>query len=111
MKTKQNKIIMQIDEFIRNNHQNSNLNHLLICKELGLSRTQLHRIVKKNTHYSIRHFRLEKAKVLLNSTQLRISEIAYEVGFNLPQNFSKYFTEEFEFCPIDFRKQIDFCLY
>jgi adenylate cyclase len=37
---------------------------------------------------------------------MRVSEIADAVGINSPQNFSKYFTEEFNISPSDFRKHI-----
>jgi AraC-like DNA-binding protein/TolB-like protein len=81
----------------------------LLCKEVGISRSQLHRIIKEKTNLSItlylRKKRLEKAKLLLSSTDLRVSEIADAVGINNPANFSKYFIEEFQMSPTDFRKQ------
>jgi AraC-like DNA-binding protein len=38
---------------------------------------------------------------------MSVSEIAYEVGFNNPKNFSKYFKEEFKVLPSHYaaRKQ------
>ena len=81
----------------------------LLCKEVGISRSQLHRIIKEKTNLSItlylRKKRLEKAKLLLSSIDLRVSEIADAVGINNPANFSKYFIEEFQMSPTDFRKQ------
>jgi adenylate cyclase len=80
-----------------------------ICNKIGISRAQLHRTIKEKTQLSvtlyIRQKRLEKAKKLLSETDLRISEIAYLVGIESPQNFSKYFTEAFRISPTEFRKQ------
>jgi adenylate cyclase len=77
---------------------------------LGISRSQLFRILKDHTKLSstlyIRKRKLEKAKNLLSTTEMRVSEIADAVGINSPQNFIKYFTEEFNISPSDFRKQI-----
>jgi adenylate cyclase len=79
-----------------------------LCKEVGISRSRLHRILIEETGLSttlyIRKERLEKAKNLLSTTDLRISEIADAVGIGSPQNFSKYFTDEFDISPTDFRK-------
>ena len=48
---------------------------------------------------------MKKPKTLLSETDLRISEIAYLVGIESPQNFSKYFIEAFHLSPTEFRKQ------
>ncbi len=102
-------IIEKLDLFIDDNLENSAFSTDTICHELGLSRSQLHRILIEQTQLSItlyiRKRRLEKAKTLLSTTKLRISEIADAVGINNPTNFSKYFIEEFNVSPTDFRKQ------
>ncbi len=83
----------------------------VICQRLGMSRAQLHRLVKQETQLSItlyiRQKKLDKAKSLLVETDLRISEIAYLVGIESPQNFSKYFTAAFQISPTEFRKEAD----
>ena len=48
--------------------------------------------------------RLEKAQILLNTTDLRISEIAYDCGFSDVGYFSKTFRNYFNCSPSDFRK-------
>ena len=48
--------------------------------------------------------RLEKAQILLNTTNLRISEIAYDCGFSDVGYFSKTFRNYFNCSPSDFRK-------
>ena len=74
-----------------------------ICLALGISRSQLHRAIKEQTHLStslyIRKRRLLKARDLLLTTNRRISEICDAVGFANAQNFSTYFTEAFGVSP------------
>lgn len=80
-----------------------------ICQTLGVSRSQLHRIIKEQTGLStslyIRKRRLLEASHLLVDTDWRIAEIGDAVGINNPQNFSTYFIEEFGASPTEFRKQ------
>lgn len=47
--------------------------------------------------------RLEKAKHLLETSDLRITEIAYDCGFNDPGYFSKSFTAAFKLSPSEYR--------
>ncbi|HMP25927.1 MAG TPA: two-component regulator propeller domain-containing protein [Saprospiraceae bacterium] len=79
-----------------------------LSAKLYLSRSQVHRKIKAVTGMStaifIRTIRLQEAKKLLASTQLSISEIAYEVGFKSPIYFSQMFKETFGESPSDFRK-------
>lgn len=80
-----------------------------ICLHLAVSRSQLHRIMIQSTGLSIslyiRQQKLEKAKELLQNSDLRISEICDAVGIGSPQNFSKYFGETYGESPTDFRKK------
>ncbi|MBK9013648.1 MAG: helix-turn-helix transcriptional regulator [Saprospiraceae bacterium] len=75
---------------------------------LTMSRAQLHRKLTALTGMSATHFirlvRLRRAKELLLTTNLSISEIAYEVGFRDPNYFSRTFTEEFGTPPSETRK-------
>jgi AraC-like DNA-binding protein len=47
----------------------------------------------------IRILRLKRAAQLLGKSQLTVSEVAYQVGFNNPKYFSRYFKEEFGLLP------------
>jgi YesN/AraC family two-component response regulator len=78
-----------------------------ICKAMGSSRSQLHRKIKALTDMSTSEFqrsiRLNKAKELLSSTDMQVSEIAYEIGFRDPNYFSKAFSSAYGASPSDFR--------
>lgn len=49
--------------------------------------------------------RLEKAQTLLSTTDLRISDVAYDCGFNDVGYFSKTFRQYYELSPSEFRQQ------
>ena len=70
---------------------------------LHISRIQLFRKLKALTGHSpselIRTYRLNKAKELLVTTTLNVSEVAFEVGFKDPAYFTKAFTKEFGYLP------------
>lgn len=74
-----------------------------LCKTIGVSRTQLHRKVKALTNLSTTHFirniRLQKARALLRTTDLNITQVAFEVGFSDPRYFSRTFQELFGHTP------------
>jgi len=79
-----------------------------LCASVNLSNTHLNRKLKaltgKTPSQFIRSIRLQKALELLQTTDQNISEIAYNVGFNDPNYFSRSFSEEFGFSPKSVRK-------
>ena len=80
-----------------------------LCRTVNLSRMQVHRKIKalsgKPTSLFIRSIRLQKSKQLLLTTEMNISEIAFEVGFSDPSYFSRTFTSEFGMPPTEFLSQ------
>ena len=68
---------------------------------------QLYRKIKaltgKSTALYMRSLRLHKAQELLRTTQLTVSEIAYDVGFEDPNYFSRTFSQEFGTPPSEAR--------
>ena len=86
---------------------NAALSPEMICQLMGMSRTALHLKMTALTGMSIsryiRALRLRKARELLASSSLNISEVAYAVGFEDPKYFSRVFSEEFGIAPTKFR--------
>ncbi|MEX0289604.1 MAG: two-component regulator propeller domain-containing protein [Flavobacteriaceae bacterium] len=76
------------------------------CKELGMSRMQLHRKLLAFTGLSttafIRSQRLKQALQILQTSDASISEIAYAVGFNTPSYFIKCFKETYKKTPSEY---------
>ena len=79
-----------------------------LCRAANLSNMQVNRKLKALTGETpsrfIRSIRLEKAMELLQSTDLNVSEVAYEVGFKDPNYFSRSFSEKFGHSPNVIRK-------
>ncbi len=76
-------------------------------RALAMSRSQIYRKVKALTGKSpslfIRSIRLHHGRHLLLTTDLTVSEIAYEVGYSALNNFSDAFVEEFGERPMKVR--------
>ena len=74
-----------------------------LCRAIGISRSQLFRKMKTLVNDApsrfIRAYRLQRAKQLLETTDLQVSEIAYRVGYKDPAYFSHSFQEEFGVTP------------
>jgi signal transduction histidine kinase/DNA-binding response OmpR family regulator len=72
-------------------------------REMCMSRVALYKKILSLTGKAplefIRSIRLKRAAQLLEKSGMSVSEIAYEVGFNNPKNFTKYFKEEFKVLP------------
>ncbi|MCB0620678.1 MAG: response regulator [Saprospiraceae bacterium] len=79
-----------------------------LAQIVGMSRSQLFRKVKALTGQSpslfIRAIRLQYGKELLETTEMNVSEVAYEVGFSTPAYFSDAFTEAFGMRPSQLKK-------
>lgn len=79
------------------------------AKMCGVTKSRFHHIFKNATGISpyayLTRLRLSRAAELLLSTLLPISEIAYEVGFDDPLNFSKIFKRHYGVSPDIFRKK------
>ena len=80
-----------------------------LSETLGMSRVSLYKKIKQITGKTpiefIRIIRLKRAAQLLRESQLNISEIAYQTGFNNPKAFSRYFKEEFGILPSAYQDQ------
>jgi len=63
----------------------------------------LRSITGLNTQQHIHIKLIEKAKELLSTTQLTVSEIAYTLGFEQIQSFSKLFKTKTQVSPLEFR--------
>lgn len=82
-----------------------------IASKLNISPSYLTGLLKvltgQNTQQHIHEKLIEKAKEKLSTTPLSVSEIAYELGFEHPQSFSKLFKSKTNTSPLEFRQSFN----
>lgn len=82
-----------------------------VANELNVSPNYLSRLLKtltgQSTQQMIHDKLIEKAKEKLSVTDLSVSEIAYELGFEHPQSFTKLFKSKTNLSPIEFRSSFN----
>lgn len=97
--------LRQLQAIIQQNLSDSEFGVEDMGQQIGLSRVQLYRKVKAMTGSSVvdllRKARLAKARRLLETRSMSVSEVAYEVGFSAPSYFTKCFKEEYGMLPGD----------
>jgi len=67
----------------------------------------LRSLTGQNTQHHIHNKLIEKAKERLSTTNLTVAEIAYELGFEHSQSFSKLFKSKTNQSPIEFRSSFN----
>ena len=90
-------------ELVEKNMSNTNYTVEELSRDLGMSRTLLYKkiltLTGKPPLEFVRLLRLKRAAQLLQKSQLNVSEIAFQVGFNDPKYFRKHFKNEFGVLP------------
>ena len=67
----------------------------------------LRSLTGQNAQQHIHQKLIEKAKEKLSTTSLTVSEVAYELGFEHPQSFSKLFKTKTSLSPLEFRRSFN----
>jgi len=82
-----------------------------LCREMGMSRVyfykKIHSLTDKTPSEFIRFIRLKRAADLLEKSQLFVNEVAFQVGFNDPKYFRKYFKDEYGVSPNEYKKKFE----
>ncbi len=103
-----NLFIARFKEVVEKRLGDSDLSVEVLAADMNLSRVQLYRKVKTLTASSpvelIRTARLNRAYQLLLTSDLTVSEVAYQVGFTAPSYFTKCFKEEYGILPGEVKK-------
>ena len=90
-------------EIIEKNLSNPDFSVEELSRELYMSRVAVYKRIFALTGKApidfIRSIRLQRAAQLLQDSNLTVAEVAYEVGFNNPKYFSKFFKAEFNQVP------------
>lgn len=80
-----------------------------LCREAGMSRTQMNRKLKALLNQTpsdlIRTFRLQRAAELIRKDAGNMAEIAYQVGFSSQSYFTRAFQEAFHCSPLEYKRR------
>jgi AraC-like DNA-binding protein len=71
----------------------------VIVSQIELLRT----LTGQNAQQLIHQKLVEKAKGILSTSDLSVAEIAYQLGFEHPQSFTRLFKSKTQLLPVDFR--------
>ena len=92
---------------IEQNIGNSEYNVTELSAELGMSRVHLYRRFKDLTGKTPKDYmketRLKAAALLLEEDRYTVSEVAYQVGFNTPSNFTASFKSYYGISPKEYK--------
>lgn len=107
--TVEDEFMEHIRTIVAENYHDESFTMMDICTEIEMSRSQLYRKMKALVGVSpsefIRKYRLEKAKILLETTDMNASQVAYATGYKDPAHFSKSFLDEFNIHPSNASKK------
>ncbi|MFV5689865.1 helix-turn-helix domain-containing protein [Flavobacterium sp. ZT3R25] len=84
---------------------------LYISEQLNVSPNYLSDMLRsltgQSTQQHIHDKLIEKSKEILTTTSLSVSQIAYQLGFEYPQSFSKLFKSKTNVSPLEFRSSFN----
>jgi len=107
--SKYNEIIVKAQEYIKENFADKDISLHSVAREVNISPNHFSTIFSQETGETfisyITRVRLEQAKVLLKTTQMRTSDVGYEVGYNDTHYFSYVFKKNTGMTPKDFRSK------
>jgi len=100
--------LRKLTDIIEANLQNEQFGVAEISREMGMSRSGIHRKLKSFTNKSltqyIREYRLQKAMEMLRHHEATAAEIAFRVGFGSPAYFNKCFHKYYGYPPGEVKK-------
>jgi two-component system, response regulator YesN len=106
--TKSQTVIEKVKSYIKDNYD-KDISRDDIANYVFLNPDYLSRTFKKATGFSLSEYltevRIEKSMKLLVSSNTQISNIAFEVGYNNMNYFSKMFKKVSGVSPVDYRKK------
>jgi len=102
-------LIVDATRYVEENISRPDLSVEEMAHQLGMSRAHLYKCLMaasgKTPIEFIRSIRLKRAAELLKDSRYNVSEVAYQVGFNNPRYFAKYFSEVYGILPSTYQEK------
>lgn len=106
-----NYFLNKLNTIIEENIDNELFNVNMLAKEMGFSRSQLHRKLRQISNHSTSEYinmvKIKKATALLASKEYNIDEVAHKAGFNSHSYFSKCFKKIHHQTPKEYLKRLE----
>ncbi len=107
--SKYSDVIRKAREYIHENYRKCDISLHSVAKEVNVSPNYFSMIFSQETGETFINYvtrvRLEQAKILMKTTKMRTSDIAYEVGYNDTHYFSYVFKKNVNMTPKEFKKE------
>jgi AraC-like DNA-binding protein len=109
VRSEDEKLLLEITRYIESNIDNPELTVEDLSKHVFLSRGSLYNKILILTGEApleyIRSIKLNRAAALLENSNMKISEIGYEVGFTSPNYFARAFKAKFSLSPSEYAQR------
>jgi len=100
------RLLRKAQAIVENNLSNPLFGVEELAREIGMSRTNLHRKIKSISGFPpsefIRNMRLKKASILLLNQSNSVSQVSFSVGFEDHSYFSKAFKKHYGVSPSEY---------
>ena len=110
IRKKETQTVLEIGNFISKNIAND-VTIGRLQREFGLSPNKLQsgfkHVFGKSVHSFITDTRMEHARMIIETSDLSISEIAYSIGLSSRSNFSKLFFKRFGHLPSEYKDAVE----
>lgn len=100
-------VVSKAEKYVAENFCDPNISLISVAKYVGLSSAHFSTVFSQTMGRSFIHYltamRLERAKELLRTTNMKLSAIAMEIGYNEPNYFSHVFRKAEGMTPKEYR--------
>ncbi len=102
-------VINLAEQYVRDNFCDPNISLISVANHVAMSSAYFSTVFSQTTGQSfityLTAMRMEKAKELLTSTNMKLSDIALEIGYNEPNYFSHVFRKTVGMTPKEYRQR------
>ena len=100
-------VINRAEKYVKENFRDPNISLISVAQHVGMSAAHFSTVFSQTTGRPFIHYltgmRIEQAKELLKTTNMKLADIAMEIGYNEPNYFSHVFRKTTGMTPKEYR--------
>ena len=100
-------VISRAEKYVKENFRDPNISLISVAQHVGMSAAHFSTVFSQTTGRPFIHYltgmRIEQAKELLKTTNMKLADIAMEIGYNEPNYFSHVFRKTTGMTPKEYR--------